>query len=47
MSDSICRDVDGNLVENFGHPVNLMLAESCILVAGTLKDALATLHRQF
>lgn len=46
-TDGVCRDVDGNLVENFGHPVNLMLAESCILVAGTLKDALATLHRQF
>lgn len=42
----ICRDVDGYLVENFGHPVNLMLAESCMLVSGSLEDALAILHRR-
>lgn len=40
----VCRDSDGNLVENFGHPVNLMLAESCTLVTGTLDDALTILH---
>lgn len=46
-TDGICRDVDGNLVENFGHPVNLMLAESCILVTGSMEDALAILRRKF
>jgi len=46
-TDGICRDVDGNLVENFGHPVNLMLAESCVLVTGSLEDALAILRRKF
>lgn len=37
------RDHDGNLVENFGHPVNLMLAEPCSIVVGDLEDALAKL----
>lgn len=41
--DGICRDREGNLVENFDHPVNLMLAESCILVTGRLEDALKKL----
>ena len=44
--DGICRDVDGNLVENFGHRTNLMLAESCIVVTGSLEHALEVLkHR--
>ena len=35
------RDRDGNLVEDFGHAVNLMLAESCTsIVVGGLEDAL-------
>lgn len=38
------RDRDGNLVEDFGHAVNLMLAESCTsIVVGDLEDALARL----
>ena len=32
---------DGLFVENFGHPVNLMLAIPLILVTGSLADALA------
>lgn len=40
----VLRDCDGNLVENFGHQVNLMLAESCSIVVGTLEDALTILH---
>lgn len=43
MTDSIRRDKEGNLVENFGHQVNLMLAESCIIVHGGLEDALKKL----
>ena len=38
------RDKDGNLVENFGHTVNLMLAESCTaIVVGGLEQALIRL----
>lgn len=37
------RDKNDKLVENFGHPVNLMLAESCSIVVGDLEDALAKL----
>lgn len=37
------RDRDGNLVEDFGHCLNLMLSESCILVIGGLEDALKKL----
>ncbi|MFB0934992.1 MAG: nucleoside 2-deoxyribosyltransferase [Propionivibrio sp.] len=38
------RDRDGNLVEDFGHAVNLMLAESCAsIVVGNLEDALVRL----
>ena len=43
----VCRDAAGNLVENFGHQVNLMLAESCSVVVGSLDDALASLHYRF
>ena len=42
--DGVVRDFEGNLVENFGHPLNLMLAESCTVVTGTLEDGLAILH---
>lgn len=42
--NDVLRDCDGNLVENFGHPVNLMLAESCSMVIGTLDEALTILH---
>ena len=38
------RDRDGNLVEDFGHAVNLMLAESCAaIVVGGVEEALAWL----
>lgn len=38
------RDRDGNLVEEFGHAVNLMLAESCaVIVAGDCAAALGWL----
>mgnify|MGYP000741705489 CR=1 FL=1 len=40
----VWRDRDGNLVENFEHPVNLMLAESCVIVVGGLDDALQALR---
>ena len=40
----VLRDCDGNLVENFDHHVNLMLAESCSIIIGTIEDALAILH---
>ena len=43
MQDSALRDASGDLVENFGHPVNLMLAESCSLVIGGLEIALKKL----
>lgn len=43
MHDDACRDASGNLVENFGHPVNLMLAESCMVVIGGLEAALKKL----
>ncbi len=42
--DGVWRDQDGNLVENFGHPVNLMLAESCLIVVGALEVALQALR---
>lgn len=36
-------DGHGDLVENFGHPLNLMLAESCQIVIGDFDAALKTL----
>ena len=40
----VWRDRDGYLVEDFGHAVNLMLAESCAsIVVGGLEEALARL----
>ncbi len=43
-SADIWRDKDGNLVEDFGHTVNLMLAESCTaIVVGGLEQALRRL----
>ena len=40
----VWRDRDGNLVEDFGHAVNLMLAESCTsIVVGNLEEALGRL----
>lgn len=41
---SAWRDRDGNLVENLKHPVNLMLAESCLIVVGGLEVALQALR---
>lgn len=38
------RDRDGNLVEDFGLPVNLMLSVPSIMVVGTFRDALATVQ---
>lgn len=40
----VWRDRDGNLVENFERPVNLMLAESSLIVVGGLEDALQALR---
>lgn len=37
------RDRDANLVENFEYPLNLMLAESCLIVVGGFVDALKAL----
>jgi nucleoside 2-deoxyribosyltransferase len=36
----VWQDSDGNLVENFDHSVNLMLAESCVIVVGGFEEAL-------
>ncbi|WP_153111624.1 nucleoside 2-deoxyribosyltransferase [Propionivibrio limicola] len=41
--EGLWRDREGNMVEDLGHPVNLMLAESCTIVIGDLEDALAKL----
>lgn len=38
-------DRDGNLVENFGLPLNLMLAKSCQCVVGDLEAALQAAQR--
>lgn len=35
------HDADGFSVENFAHPLNLMLSEAATIVEGTLADALA------
>lgn len=43
VQDGAWRDGNGNLVENFGHPVNLMLAESCVIEIGGIEDALKKL----
>lgn len=40
VQDGVLRDSDGNLVENFNHSVNLMLAESCVIVVGGFEEAL-------
>lgn len=40
----VWRDRDGNLVENFEHQVNLMLADSCVIVVGGLENALQVLR---
>lgn len=40
----VWRDRDGNLVENFEHPVNLMLTESCLIVVGGLAESLNVLE---
>lgn len=46
VQGGIWRDRDANLVENFEHSVNLMLAESCLIVIGGLEDALKKLANQ-
>ena len=43
LDHGVWRDRDGNLVEDFGHCLNLMLSESCIIVVGGLEDALKKL----
>jgi nucleoside 2-deoxyribosyltransferase len=43
IKDGAWRDGNGNLVENFGHSVNLMLAESCVIQIGGIEDALLKL----
>lgn len=41
----VWRDRDENLIEDFGHPVNLMLAEACAtIVVGGLEPALCWLQ---
>lgn len=40
----VWRDRDGNLVENFEQQVNLMLAESCVIVVGGVEVALLALR---
>lgn len=37
-------DPDGQSIENFGLPVNLMLGISCQIIEGSLSDALEQLH---
>lgn len=44
-SDGVCRDGDGRTVEDFGLPLNLMLAVPLRLVQGGLADALRELGR--
>ena len=43
--EGIPYDRHGDLVENFGHPVNLMLAESCQIVIGDFNAALKRLSK--
>jgi len=43
----VWRDADRNLVEDFGLPVNLMLAIPSIMVVGDLADALQVLRLHF
>lgn len=43
--DGIPYDRHGDLVENFGCPLNLMLAESCQIVIGDFDAALKNLSR--
>lgn len=43
----VWRDVNNNLVEDFGLPVNLMLAVPCTLVIGDLAEALQVLRHHF
>lgn len=42
----VWRDTDNNLVEDFGLPVNLMLAIPCTIVIGDLTDALHALRER-
>ncbi len=41
------HDRDGDLVENFGYPVNLMIGVPCAVVTGGLRQAIETLKRAF
>jgi|SRR5690625_1969101 len=43
----VWRDTDNNLVEDFGLPVNLMLAVPCTVVVGELGDALDAMREHF
>lgn len=43
----VWRDTNNDLVEDFGLPVNLMLAVPCTLVTGELADALQALRDHF
>lgn len=47
LVNAIPRDANDALVEDFGHPVNLMLAESCQIVIGDLEQALKVLQLHF
>ena len=38
-------DLDGRLIEDFGLPLNLMLARSLTALAGSLEEALKTAHQ--
>lgn len=45
--EGISRDCQGNLVETFDHPVNLMLAQSCQIVIGDFEAALQQMSAFF
>lgn len=44
---NVWRDTNNNQVEDFGLPVNLMLAVPCTLVVGDISDALRALRAHF
>ncbi|MCR5781985.1 MAG: nucleoside 2-deoxyribosyltransferase [Clostridia bacterium] len=41
--DGVCYDENGNIVEDYGYPLNLMLACSSIIVEGGFEDVLKKL----
>lgn len=47
QENNVWRDTGNNLVEDFGLPVNLMLAVPCTVVVGHLAEALRALRHHF